>query len=84
MTLTGTLTGNAANGLDQQLTMDMLMDITVTEDDMTHRPRRRDQHRPHLDPATRSIGVFAAVGVSPADTPLTKHSIGAFCQTLGR
>jgi hypothetical protein len=31
-TLTGTLTGNAANRLDQQLSMDVLMDVTATED----------------------------------------------------
>jgi hypothetical protein len=32
LTLTGTLVGNAANRLDQQLSMDLLMDVTVTED----------------------------------------------------
>ncbi len=35
LTLTGTLTGSAANILDQQLTMEMVMDIAATEDDAT-------------------------------------------------
>jgi hypothetical protein len=35
LTLTGALTGNAANTLDQQLTMDLVMDIAATEDDVT-------------------------------------------------
>ena len=77
VTLTGTLTGNAANRLDVQLTMDMLMDVSDLRGRRDARPRRRDQHRPHLDtPLTpdNSIGVFAVVGVSAADTPLTKHS----------
>jgi hypothetical protein len=34
-TLTGTLTGNATNILDQQLTVDMQMDVTASEDDIT-------------------------------------------------
>jgi hypothetical protein len=35
VTLTGKLTGNAANILDQQLTMDMVMDVTVSDADVT-------------------------------------------------
>jgi hypothetical protein len=35
VTLTGTLTGNATNILDQQLTMDMVMDVTVSDADVT-------------------------------------------------
>jgi hypothetical protein len=32
LTLAGTLVGNAANPLDQQLSMDLVMDVTVTEE----------------------------------------------------
>ena len=35
VTLTGTLAGNATNPLDQQLTMDMMMDVTVSDPDVT-------------------------------------------------
>ena len=31
VTLTGTLSGNAASVLDQQLTMDLLMDVTISD-----------------------------------------------------
>jgi hypothetical protein len=35
VTLTGTLTGDASNVLDQQLTMDLLMDVTVSDAEIT-------------------------------------------------
>jgi hypothetical protein len=35
VTLTGTVTGNASNVLDQQLTLDLLMDVTASDPDVT-------------------------------------------------